>query len=113
MRQPGESLAVSPVAVADDRSMLVPAGCVVRTGYVSVWDCRLACRDRMAVGDVGAAYQRVIQLGEASSWPCPRGYWEEDEGRQRFVVVDGRHEWVASVMIGKDHVLVAWMEEPS
>ena len=101
----------APVTLAADRSMLVPAGSVVRTRYVPVFDCVLACRDRMAVGDVAAAYQKVIQLGTSSSWPCPRGYWSEGREDGAFVIVDGRHEWIASVMLGKEHILVAWIEE--
>lgn len=86
--------------------MLVPAGHIVRTCYVSVWKCRLACRDRMAVGDVAAAYQRRIQLGGASEWPCPRGEWDGES----FVIVDGRHSFVAALMLGNETILVAWLE---
>lgn len=90
-----------------DRSLIVKPGQIVRTGYVDVFQCRLACRERMAVGDVDRAYQRVLQRGEDCSWPCPNGHWEGD----RFIIEDGRHEWTASVMLGKSHILVAWIEQ--
>src|SRR5690606_39864802 len=50
------------VAPADrwDRGLAVPPGATVRTGYVPVHDVRLACKARMAVGDVEAAYRRRI-----------------------------------------------------
>lgn len=95
-----------PVSIALDRSMLVEPGRVVKTGYVDVFVCKLACRERMAVGDVAGAYQKLLQLGANSSWPCPRGHWEGE----RFVIVDGRHEYVAALMLGRSHLLVAWIE---
>ncbi|HEX2020262.1 MAG TPA: hypothetical protein VGO17_15110 [Aurantimonas sp.] len=85
----------------------MPAGHVVRTGYVPVFDVILACRDRMAVGDVDRAYQKRLQLGSRQPWPCPRGHWQGN----RFVIVDGRHEYVATLMLGLSHILVAWIEE--
>lgn len=89
-----------------DRSLIVKPGQQVRTGYVAIFDCVLACRERMAVGDVDRAFQRVLQLGDNSMWPCPNGHWEAG----RFVIEDGRHEFVASLMLGKSHILVAWIE---
>lgn len=95
------------VAIAADRSMLVPPGQLVKTGYVEVFRCRHACRERMGAGDVKAAYEKLLQLGGAASWPPPRGHWEGDT----FVVVDGRHEHVAAVMLGRTHLFVAWVDE--
>lgn len=91
---------------APDRHLVVAAGKVIRTGYVDVFRCRLACRERMAVGDVDRAFQRLLQLGEQSAWPCPNGHWDGET----FVIADGRHEYIASVMLGKTHILVAWIE---
>jgi hypothetical protein len=90
-----------------DRHLRVPPGHIVRTGYVEVFRCRLANRERMAVGDVDRAFQRVLQLGPDSQWPCPNGQWDEDGF---FSIADGRHEWLSSVMLGKTHILVAWIE---
>lgn len=97
---------IGPVAIAEDRSLAVPPGHVVRTGYVAVESVTLACRERMAPGDVKAAYERLLQLGGHQPWPSPRGHWEGE----RFVIVDGRHQYVASLMLGLTHVLVAWIE---
>lgn len=96
-----------PVSIAGDRTIRVPSGAIVRTNYVDVFKVKLACRERMAVGDVGAAYQKVLQLGDHEQFPCPVGYWEEDT----FVLQDGRHHWIASIMLGKTHILVSWIEE--
>jgi len=97
-----------PVKIALDRTMVVPAGKTVKTDYVRIDNVRLACRERMAVGDVAAAYQRVLQFsgGGNQAWPCPTGFWDGE----RFVIQDGRHEYVASLMIGLEYILVAWVD---
>lgn len=95
-----------PIYTAEDRSLAVPPGAKIVTGYVHIDAIKLACRSRMAVGDVDRAYQRRLQLGDHQPWPCPRGHWEGE----RFVVVDGRHDIVAAMMLGLEYVLVAWGE---
>jgi hypothetical protein len=79
--------------VTPDRALIVQPGHIVRTAYVDV-------------GDVDRAFQRVLQLGESSMWPCPNGHWDGE----RFVIEDGRHEYIASLMLGRTHLLVAWTE---
>lgn len=90
-----------------DRSMLVPPGKLVNTAYVDVFKIRLACRERMAVGDVDKAFQKRLQAAPNQVWPPPLGYWKDDY----FVIEDGRHEWIASVMLGHTHILVGWLTE--
>lgn len=96
-----------PVWTAADRSLAVPPGKVVRTGYVRVCQVRLACRERMSMGDVWLAYQKRLQLGDHQPWPCPRGYFDSEH----FVIVDGRHEYVANLLLGNEHILVAWIAD--
>lgn len=100
-----QSPAPSAVATPTDRSLSVPPGKTVQTGYVAVNRVRLGCRDRMGCGDVETAYRRQLALGDHQAWPCPVGQWDGDE----FVIHDGRHAYVAALMIGLDHVLVAWI----
>lgn len=97
---------IEPVFIAEDRSIAVPPGHIIKTGYVHIDAVRLACRARMAVGDVAKAFQEQLQLGDRQKWPCPRGHWDGD----RFVLIDGRHEFVAKQMLGLEHILVAWAE---
>lgn len=92
--------------VAEDRGMSVPAGSIVRTGYVPVGNVMLGCRDRMAIGDVERAMQRRLGIAPAQPWPCPVGRWDGD----RFIVHDGRHDVVGALMLGVEHILVAWIE---
>lgn len=99
------------VATSTDRSIAVPSGYIVKTGYVDVFRVRLASRERMAVGDVDRAFQKRLQLGDLQPFPPPNGYWEEGICGKTFVINDGRHEWVATVMLGHTHILVAWLEQ--
>lgn len=97
-----------PIKTYEDRSMAVPAGKVVLTGYVPIDKVRMACRDRMAVGDLAAAYQKILCMGDGQRWPPPVGFWES----AGFVITDGRHEYIASLMIGRERLLVAWIADP-
>ncbi len=96
---------------AEDRNLVVEPGQVVQTGYVPVERVKLACKERMAMGDVENAYRRILQLDGAQAWPPPVGYWEEGPERQ-FVILDGRHAFVAYLMLGYSRVLVAWLMSP-
>lgn len=88
-----------------DRSLYVPAGHVVKSGYVAVDKVRLANRSRMAVGDVEAAYRKVLQNAPGQIHPTPNGFWEGDT----FTILDGRHAYVAMLMLGYSHILVTWI----
>lgn len=94
------------VSVPQDRSLSLAPGQTIKTGYVETHRVRLGCRDRMAVGDVEAAYRRQLALGEHQAWPCPNGEWDGDT----FVIHDGRHAYIAALMLGFSHLLVAWTE---
>lgn len=93
--------------VAEDRGMVVPSGKAVRTGYVPVGNVEMACRDRMAIGDVERAMQRRMAAAPGHPWPCPVGEWSGG----RFRLTDGRHEYVAALMLGCEYILAAWVEE--
>jgi hypothetical protein len=86
--------------------MLVPPGHIAKTMIIPVETAMLASKDRIAVGDVDRAYQKRLQIGSNHPWPCPIGYWQGN----RFLIVDGRHEWIATIMLGHETILVAWIE---
>jgi hypothetical protein len=86
--------------------MVVARGQRVETAYVDVHRIRLACRHPMSVGDVDRAFQKRLQLGDRQPWPCPTGKWAEDGW---FEIHDGRHEYIATLMLGHSHILVAWI----
>lgn len=90
----------------------VPAGHVVRTGYVPIHDvvCYAAGRP-LAPAEVERAYRRQLELGDQQPWPPPTGFWRADG---RFVLTDGRNRYVAALMLGTQYLLVAWLaREPA
>lgn len=97
---------MTPLRIAEDRGIVVPSGGRVLTEYIPIFTVILACRDRMAVGDVERAMQRRMSCSPDQPWPCPVGEWRGD----RFAIFDGRHEYVAALMLGVEHLLVAWIE---
>lgn len=86
----------------------VPAGHVVRTGYVPIRDvvCHAPYGHQLLPAEVERAYRRQLELGDQQPWPPPTGYWTPDH---RFVLTDGRNRFVASLMLGIEHLLVAWL----
>lgn len=89
-----------------DRSISVAPGQRVITGYVPIEQITMACRARMAVGDIDIAYRRHLALGDHQAFPYPNGRWDGE----RFIIADGRHAYVAALMLGMTHLLVAWTE---
>jgi hypothetical protein len=100
---------VQPVSVAEDRSAIVPQGKLIRTGYVPVFTIELACRDRISPADIDKAMQRRMACAPDQPFPCPLGTWDSE--RQVFRITDGRHEWLAAICLGVEHMLVAWIDE--
>ena len=94
--------------IAEDRSLLVPSGAVIKTGYAEIEQIALACRDRMSVGAIDAAMKRMMAASPGQPWPCPVGEWRQD----RFYILDGRHAAIAAMMLGMSHLFVAWIEYP-
>lgn len=90
-----------------DRHIEVPAGQAVTTGYVPVHKVKMACRERMAIGDVEEAFRLLLRVRPSQPWPPPVGHWEGET----FVIVDGRHTYIAALMLGYEHLFVAWLEE--
>lgn len=94
------------VVVAEDRSMCVQPNQVVRTAWVDIDLCRLSFRLPMSPEAVEKKYRRLLNLGECAPWPPIVGHWEEG----RFVVCDGRHDYLAALMIGRDKLFVCWLD---
>ena len=86
----------------------VPPGHVVRSGYVPIHDvvCETGPGHQLLPAEVERAYRRQLELGDQQGWPPPTGYWRRD---RRFVLTDGRNRYVASLMLGVEHLLVAWL----
>ena len=95
------------VAVYEDRSLCVGPGQSVRTAWVDIDQCRLGFRAPMSPEAVEKKYRRLLCLGDYAAWPPVIGHWQFD----RFVVDDGRHDYLASIMIGRARLFVCWLED--
>lgn len=93
------------VRVFEDRSMLVLPHQRVETAWVDIDCCRLGCRVAMSPEAVEKKYRRLFQQGDGAPWPPIVGHWEGP----RFVVCDGRHEYLAALMLGRNLLFVAWL----
>ncbi|QRQ99694.1 hypothetical protein [Dyadobacter sandarakinus] len=90
-----------------DKSISVKPGGVVKTGYVKTENVVLLCKDPMSKGDISEKYELVKQNAPNQIFPCPIGHFREDG---RFVILDGRHTFIALVMNGFESILVSWID---
>jgi len=87
---------------------VVPPGHLVASGYVPVDQvvCRVDSAHQLYPAEVERAYKRQLELEDRQAWPPPSGHWRTDG---RFVLTDGRNRYVAALMLGVQHLLVAWL----
>lgn len=87
---------------------VVPAGKVLRYGYVE--------QHRIQFADMGGMYLEAVskwldvyqQIGELHAQPAdaPFGHWDD-----WFVIENGRHRRIAALIQGYPWLLVCWLEE--
>ncbi len=94
------------VMVAEDRSMCVQPHQVVRTAWIDIDVCRLGFRSVMSPEAVEKKFRRLLNIGEAAPWPPIVGHWESGH----FLVDDGRHDYLAALMLGRQKLFVCWLE---
>jgi hypothetical protein len=94
------------VMVAEDRSMCVQPDQIVRTAWIDVDLCKLGCRVPMSPEAVEKKFRRLLNLGDAAPWPPVVGHWEGE----RFLVDDGRHDYLAALMLGRERLFVCWLD---
>jgi hypothetical protein len=92
----------------EDRSMQVQPHETVRVAWVSVDRCRLGSRMPLSPEAVEKKWRKLLVQDQAASWPPLVGHWPDGPDGS-FQVDDGRHEFVASLMRGREEVLVAWI----
>src|ERR1700744_1104047 len=97
------------VVVAEDRSMCIQPYQVVRTGWVDIDLCKLGFRRPMSPEAVEKKYRRLLNIGDCAPWPPVVGHWEDG----RFLVDDGRHDYLAALMMGRDKLFVCWLDGAS
>lgn len=79
---------------------------LVRTAWVNIDSCRLGFRMPMSPEAVEKKFRRLLNLGDCAPWPPVVGHWEGE----RFLVDDGRHDYLAALMLGRDKLFVCWLE---
>jgi hypothetical protein len=94
------------VLVAEDRAFRVSANETVKVEWVDIDRCQLGNRTPMSPEAVEKKWRTLLNNNGEECWPPVRGRWEGD----RFVILDGRHHYVASLMFGRTEILVAWKE---
>jgi hypothetical protein len=95
------------VMVAEDRSMCVQPYQVERTAWVDIDLCKLGSRLPMSPEAVEKKFRRLLNIGDCAPWPPIVGHWEDG----RFLVDDGRHDYLAALMMGREKLFVCWLEE--
>jgi hypothetical protein len=91
----------------DDRSLKIEQNQKVVTNWIPINNCYFANRDRMSPEAVEVKYRKLLCQSGAAIWPPINGIWVSD----RFEIHDGRHEYVACLMLGYEKIFVAWVEE--
>jgi hypothetical protein len=91
--------------VIEDRSMCVQPGEGVTADWIDIDCCRLGSRVQMSPEAVEKKFRKLLQQDQAGSWPPIVGHWNG----ARFVVDDGRHEYLAALMIGRARLFVCWL----
>lgn len=86
--------------------MSVQPGQVVRTAWIDVDQAALGSHVRMSPEAIEKAYRRLLCLGDCAPWPPMVGHWRDDG---RFSIDDGRHEFLASLAVGRERIFVAWL----
>lgn len=85
--------------------MCVQPSQTVCARWIDIDKCKLGSRAQMAPEAVEKKFRKLLQQGECASWPPIVGHWDGD----RFQVDDGRHEYLASLMLGRAQVFVCWL----
>jgi hypothetical protein len=91
--------------MVEDRSFVVQPGQQVAVEWIGIDLCVLGSRLPLTPEAVEKKWRKLLQQDEAASWPPLVGHWSGP----RFVIDDGRHEFVAALMRGRVRVLVCWL----
>jgi hypothetical protein len=94
------------VMVAEERSMCVQPGQIVRTAWVDIDLCKLGTRVPMSPEAVEKEFRRLLNLGDAAPWPPVVGRWQGE----RFLVDDGSRDYLAAIMLGPERLFVCWRD---
>jgi hypothetical protein len=87
--------------------MMIDEGHVMRSAYVKTAEIVFPMGGRpMAVASVEEKVRRASAYPGREFYPLPVGKWVE----RRFHLWDGRHRYIAALMLGQETMLVCWTE---
>jgi hypothetical protein len=91
--------------------VIIPAGHILKSGYVNTSEIVFPHHhaDPMAVAAVEDKVRQYTSIKEGSAYPLPIIEWIDGKP----VLKDGRHRYIASLMLGRKTMLVAWVEPVS
>ena len=95
------------VRVAEDRSICIRPDQTVKTSWIDINSCILGNRAPMSPEAVEKSFRKLLNIGDCAPWPPVVGHWDGE----RFIVCDGRHEYLASLMSGRTRLFVCWLED--
>lgn len=87
--------------------MIIKSGQILKSGYVPTNEIVFQNDVPMAVASVKEKIDQFTSIGDNQAYPLPLGKWIDD----KFHLWDGRHRYIASLMLGRKTMLVAWVEE--
>jgi hypothetical protein len=93
----------------EDRQFVVQPSQTVKTAWIPLDACALGSRVQMDVAAIERAFRALLQFGDGQAFPPPNGVWDGE----RFRVHDGRHEMLAALALGRERLLVCWLESES
>lgn len=90
--------------------MIAAPGQIIKTSYVRTRDVVMQASDghHLLPAEVERAYRRQLELGDQQD--ALPGYWDDWDDGGWFVLTDGRNRYVARLMLGFEHILVAWTD---
>lgn len=87
--------------------MIIPAGHVLKSAYLPLLEIVFPLNGApMAIASVKEKIDHYSSIGPGQTYPLPIGKWVDG----RFHLWDGRHRYIASLMMGRSTMLVGWVE---
>lgn len=90
------------------QAVIVPAGHIVVSGHVRTKEIVFPdhCAP-MAIASVKEKIDQFTHIKTGEAYPLPLGAWQDG----RFHLWDGRHRYIAALMLARETMLVAWIEK--
>lgn len=90
--------------------MIIPPGHIIRSGYVPTGDIVFPLTGAtMAPASVREKIDMYSAIKDQEAYPLPIVRWVDGKP----VLMDGRHRYLAHLMLSRPQMLVAWTEEPA